>query len=159
MGEFRRDRLPDALTYYRDTEGLTLAGRGPWRTTSCVFHGGSDSMRINVETGGFVCMAGCGASGGDVLAYYVLRHGLGFVEAARALGAYVDDGRPPRGPSRASVLPPRDGLALLRDESFLVTVAACNLGQNIALSDEDRARLVRAAARVDLVAEACGVRA
>jgi hypothetical protein len=42
---------------------------------------------VNVETGGFRCMA-CNARGGDVLAFERLRTGKGFAEAARDLGAW-----------------------------------------------------------------------
>ena len=62
MGEFIKDRLPDPVPYY-ESEGLVLKGRGKWRPTECRFHGSRDSMRINTETGGFVCMAACGAKG------------------------------------------------------------------------------------------------
>ena len=92
---FDRRNLPDPISYY-ESEGLKLTSRGKWRTTACQFHGGSDSMRINTETGAFACMAGCGARGGDVLAYHMAQHGLEFVEAAKALGAWIDDGRPAR---------------------------------------------------------------
>ena len=39
------------------------------------------------NTGAFRCMV-CGAKGGDVLAFYMLRHGLRFIDAAKALGAW-----------------------------------------------------------------------
>lgn len=100
MGEFLKHQLPDPHGYYADIAGLPLTGKGKWRTTRCDNHGGSDSMRVNFQTGAFVCMAGCGARGGDVLAYHMAAHGLGFVEAARELGAYVDDGKPYTGSTR-----------------------------------------------------------
>ena len=64
---FERDRLPDVRSYY-ESEGLKLTKGNKWVTTACHFHEGSDSMRINLHSGAFVCMAGCGARGGDVLA-------------------------------------------------------------------------------------------
>ena len=104
---FERDRLPDPATYF-EGEGLTLTGprSAKWKTAACTFHGGSDSMRINTVTGAWVCMAGCGARGGDVLAYHQATHGLEFVEAAKALGAWVDDGKP-QAPHRPTPLSPR----------------------------------------------------
>ena len=58
-------------------------------------------MRVNTQTGAYCCMAGCGARGGDVLAYHMAAHGLAFVDAAKALGAWIDDGRlPPSRPTR-----------------------------------------------------------
>ena len=87
MGEFIRDHLPDAITYF-ESEGVHLVGPGRWKTGPCDFHGGSGSLRVNTESGGWRCMA-CSASGGDVLAFHMQRHGLEFVDAARLLGAYV----------------------------------------------------------------------
>ena len=148
---FARDRLPEPAGYY-EGEGLVLTGRGRWRTTRCAFHGGSDSMRVNVETGSFCCMAACGARGGDVLAYHMAAHGVGFVEAARALGAWDNDGRPDVRRLPAG-LPARDALELLRTDAMLVAVAAGNVAQGVALSDEDRRQLMAAAARVLCIAE------
>lgn len=85
--------LPEPLAYY-ESIGLVLKGKGDWRTTACGLHGGSDSMRINVKRGGFICMAGCVARAGDVLAYEMARTGVGFVEAAKALGAWVGPSEP-----------------------------------------------------------------
>jgi len=91
---FDRDRLPDPVNYY---EGQGLILKGPrstkWKTTRCELHGGGDSMRVNVATGAFRCM-NCGARGGDVLAYHMAESGLEFVEAAKALGAWIEDGKP-----------------------------------------------------------------
>lgn len=86
---FDRELLPVPVSYY-EAQGLTLQGsRGAeWKTTECRFHGGSDSLRIKVTTGAFVCMA-CGAKGGDVLAYEMATHGIGFIDAAKQLGAWA----------------------------------------------------------------------
>jgi len=45
MNAFEKSRLPDPVTYF-EGQGLKLLGRGGWRTTKCLFHGGSDSMRV-----------------------------------------------------------------------------------------------------------------
>ena len=68
---YDRTRLPDPVGYY-ESQGLTLKGSrsAKWRTTRCEFHGGSDSMRVNVTNGAFKCMA-CNVGGGDVLAYHM----------------------------------------------------------------------------------------
>lgn len=83
---FDRSLLPDALAYF-NWLGLRLIGRGRWRSAVCPFHDDTHpSLRIDVETGAFRCMA-CSAKGGDVLEFHRLRHGLSFTQAARDLGA------------------------------------------------------------------------
>lgn len=151
MGEFIRDRLPDP-THYFEAAGLKLAGRGKWKTTRCEFHGGSDSMRVNVSSGAWVCMS-CGAKGGDVLAYHMAATGQEFVDAAKALGTWVEDGTPQR-PQRPAPLPPRAALQVLAFEATLTAVAAGNVAHGKPLSEPDRFRLLTAAARINRLVEA-----
>jgi len=150
---FERDLLPDPTGYY-ETEGLRLIGprSAKWKTTRCDFHGGSDSMRINTQTGAFVCMAGCGARGGDVLAYHMAQHGMEFVEAAKALGAWVEDGRP-QVQRKPTALSPRAALEVLSFESTLVAVTAGNVANGVALTDTDRQRLMVCAGRINRIVE------
>ena len=91
---FDRNLLPDPTSYF-EAQGLKLTGprSAAWKTTECRFHIGSDSMRVNVQTGGYCCM-NCGAKGGDVLSYEMQATGADFVGACKALGAWVDDGKP-----------------------------------------------------------------
>ena len=149
---FERDRLPDPVSYY-EAVGLKLTGprSSKWRTTECKFHGGSDSMRVNVATGAFRCM-NCGARGGDVLAYHMAESGLEFVEAAKALGAWVADGKPHK-PQKPTALSPRAALEVLDFEATLVAVAAGNLAKGLILSDADRKRLLICAGRINRVVE------
>lgn len=151
---FERDRLPDPASYF-EGEGLTLTGprSAKWKTTACTFHGGSDSMRVNTATGAWVCMAGCGARGGDVLAYHMASHGLEFVDAAKALGAWVDDGRP-HAPQRPTPLSPRAALQVLAFEATLTAIAAGNLARGVALNDVDLQRLLVAVSRITRLVEA-----
>lgn len=152
MGEFIRDRLPDPVSYF-EGEGLTLHGPGKWKSALCVFHGDKNpSMRINTETGAWVCMS-CGEKGGDVLAFHMQRHVLEFVEAARALGAYVDDGKPHRGPAKPMTLSARAALDVLSFEASLAAVAASNVANGVTLTDADRARLLQAAGRIQRIAD------
>ena len=148
---FIRDRLPDALDYFAQ-EGLTLSARGKWRTARCVFHDGSDSMRINTQTGAFVCMAGCGARGGDVLAYHMAQHGLEFVEAAKALGAWIDDGKPAT-QHKPAPLSPRQALEVLAVEANLVAIAAGNVAHGVVLSQVDLSRVMTASNRITRLVE------
>lgn len=148
---FERDRLPDPTGYY-EAEGLHLIGprNAKWKTTSCNFHGGTDSMRINTQIGAFVCMAGCGARGGDVLAYHMAHHGMEFVEAAKALGAWVEDGRP-QVQRKPTALSPRAALEVLGFESTLVAVTAGNVANGMALTDTDRQRLMVCVGRINRI--------
>lgn len=146
---FDRDRLPAALDFYAQ-EGLKVSPRGKWRTANCVFHGGSDSLRINTHSGGWICMS-CRKSGGDVLAYRMAAHGESFITAAKALGAWVDDGKP--APRRPTPLPPRDALQLLGREANLVAVAAGNLAYGVNLTPDDLDRVLKAAGRINRIVE------
>lgn len=84
---FKRDRLPNPAIYY-EAQGLKLTGRGAWRNAVCPFHKDTHpSLRVHIDSGSFRCMV-CGAHGGDVLAFHMQRHGLRFIEAAKALGAW-----------------------------------------------------------------------
>ena len=149
---FDRRNLPDAVGFY-ESHGLKLTGRGKWRTTSCTFHGGSDSMRINTETGAFACMAGCGARGGDVLAFHMASTGDEFIEAAKALGCWVDDGRPAT-QHKPAALSPRQALELLAIEAMLVAVAAGNVAHGVVLSEADRRRVLQSAGRIENIVRA-----
>jgi len=151
MGEFVRDRLPDPLSYF-EAQGLTLVGRGPWRSTRCDFHGGSDSMRVKVASGGFCCM-NCGVHGGDVLAYHIQAHNLEFVEAARALGAYIDVGRTHKGTERPATLSARDAMELLVAHLLEVFIHISDIRRGIIPSDNDWQRLVRAIGQIEALVE------
>ncbi len=148
---FDRDRLPDPTAYFENA-GLVLKGppSAKWKTTRCEFHDGSDSMRVNTQTGAWVCMA-CGAKGGDVLAYEMQFTGTEFVQAAKALGAWADDGRPPT-QTKPTALSPRAALQALAFETLLVAVAAGNVAKGLPLSDTDRARVMTAAGRIQSIA-------
>ena len=146
---FDKSRLPDPAAYY-EAEGLTLIGKGKWRSTSCAFHGGSDSMRVNTDTGGYVCM-NCHERGGDVLAYRMAAHGEDFMTAAKALGAWADDGKP--GQYRPTPILPRDGLEILKREANLVAVAAANVANGVELKKADLQRVLKAAGRINALVE------
>lgn len=149
---FNRELLPEPVTYY-EAHGLTLQGplSAQWHTTECRFHGGSDSMRIKVSTGAFVCMA-CGARGGDVLAYEMAVYGIGFVEAAKRLGAWTGGDAPQRH-IRPTALSARDALSVLADEANLIAIEGTRMGSGIVPSAADLGRVRRAAARVRHIQE------
>ena len=145
---FERNLLPDPTAYF-ENQGLALKGprSAKWKTTTCNFHGGSDSMRVNVATGAWVCMS-CGEKGGDVLAYEIKDGGREFVDAAKALGCWVDDGRP-QVQTKPTPLSPRLALSVMAFESTLAAVAAGNVAKGVKLTDADRARLMVAANRIN----------
>ena len=149
---FDRTLLPDPVSYF-ENQGLTLKGprSAKWKTTACNFHGGSDSMRVNVATGAWVCMA-CNAKGGDVLAYHMAANCLDFVSAANGLGAWQDDGKPLRN-YRPKPIPAGQAISVLAFESHLTAIAASTLAQGKPLTDIDRSRLLVAAGRIQHIAQ------
>ena len=150
---FDRTLLPDPVTYF-ENQGLILKGprSAKWKTTACNFHGGSDSMRINLASGGWCCMS-CGHKGGDVLAHHMAAHGLDFIDSAKALGCWVDDGQPHR-PQRPKPLPVSQAIQVLQFESMLTYVAAGNIARGVQLTDTDRARLLVASQRIQTISAA-----
>ena len=141
---FERERLPEPQSYF-ESEGLKLSKGRKWVTTACNFHQGSDSMRINRHSGAWVCMA-CNAKGGDVLAYHMAAYGMEFVEAAKALGCWVDDGKPT--PTKPAPFTPRQAVEVLANEANFVAIAAGNVAQGVVLTQDDRDRLMSAAGRI-----------
>lgn len=147
MGEFIRERLPDPVSYFEEA-GLTLRGPGKWKTTRCEFHDGSDSMRVNSGTGGWVCMA-CGEKGGDVLAYTMRAQGLEFVEAARLLGAYVDDDKPNRGPGKPATLSARDSMEVISLSMLTALLVISDIRRGLIPTDSDWANFLDCAGRIE----------
>lgn len=150
---FERDHLPDPATYF-EGRGLKLTGprSSKWKTTRCEFHNGSDSMRVNTSSGAWVCMS-CGAKGGDVLAYEIKVSGAEFQDAAKAIGAWVDDGKP-QPFYKPMPLSPRAALEVLAFEATLTAVAAGNVAHGVALTQKDLDRVLTAAGRINKITEA-----
>ena len=92
----------------------------------------------------------CGVKGGDVLSYQMQAYNMGFMEAAKALGAWVSDGKP-LVIHKPTALPPRAALEVLRFESTIVAVAAGNLAKGFTLSDADHDRLMVCAGRINKI--------
>jgi CHC2 zinc finger len=86
--EFDRNRLPTVAGYYQSIFGDLRFNASGWAQVRCVFHqDGTASLSIHRERGAFRCFA-CGARGGDVLAFEMLRSSADFKSAARALGVW-----------------------------------------------------------------------
>ena len=143
---FDRRALPSASEYYPGQE-IYLTGRGKWQTGPCPFHGGSDSLRVKVETGAFVCMS-CGARGGDVLAFHQAHHGLGFVEAAKALGAWIYDDSDTPTSTKPTAIPARQLLQVVAFETTVASLVASDLAAGRPVSEVDRHRLLTATGRI-----------
>jgi len=146
---FNREALP-CWEAYAHRESLKLLGRGSWRTTECRFHGGSDSLRVNLKSGGWVCMA-CGVHGGDTLSYHMQAYALEFMDAAKQLGAWVNDGK--NVSIKALPISPRDAIAVLHMETLIISTAAANIANGFVLQPADLKRVLLAANRVIRIQE------
>lgn len=143
-----RDAIPD-WPAYADQAGLTLQGRGTWRTTACELHGGSDSLRVNTRTGAWRCMA-CDAKGGDTIAHFMQVTGADFIAAAKLLGCWVEDGRPaPKVPRPFSA---RDALQVVGLELGVCVIVINDARCGLTPTSEDWQRFLQAAGRVEAIA-------
>jgi hypothetical protein len=146
--------LKPEIVSYLESEGIQLQrSRSKWRPGPHPECGSSDALRVNTESGGGCCMS-CGFTFGDSISFHMKTHGLSFVEAAKALGAWVDgpaDGKA----ARVKPLPfsARDALQLVSFECLVIAMAACNIARGIELATADRERLVEAAGRIRFIAE------
>jgi hypothetical protein len=110
-------------------------------------------MRVNVVTGAYSCMARCGMSGGDVVAYQMQLFGQSFAQALQALGVRAEF-KSTRGGARAKPrLPARGALEILVEDSNFVAISAASMAQGVQLSDEERGLLLLAANRIQVIAE------
>jgi len=109
-------------------------------------------MRINTRTGAFRCMADCGARGGDVLAYHMAARGITFVDAAKSLGAWVEDGKGETH-RKPTLIPARDMLEIVAHEIVVAALVAADLANGRKVSERDRNRLIAAAGRIGRIAE------
>ncbi len=152
MDKFLRENLPDPIAFFA-AEGIPLTGSGRWRTGPCHFHGGSDSLRVNTQSGGWVCMA-CTAHGGDVLAYRMISRDENFVQAATALGAWHGN---EKGRSQHMIRPrpisANDAIQILSFEAMVIAFAVLNVTHRDLTSSSDRARLILAAQRISHISE------
>ncbi len=152
---YDRTRLPDPLDYYSD-QGLNIAkvGSNGWRKTNCPFCESRDNGNINLQSGGYHCW-GCDAKGGDVIAFQMALHGKDFTQAAKDLGAWVEDGKPAQ---RSKPMPVsyRDALTAIASEAQLIALTGADMGKGRALPT-DIARAVQAAGRINRLLGACHV--
>jgi len=87
MQKFNKLNLQTPANYYKG-QGLRLVGGGEWKSATCPFHSEHrPSLRIRIDSGGFRCMS-CNVHGGDIVDFHRQRYGLGFIAAAKQLGAW-----------------------------------------------------------------------
>lgn len=154
MGAFVKDRVPDWQAY-ADSNGMVLEGKGLWRNVLCSFHADTTpSMRVNLKSGGWICMS-CGVKGGDVLGHHMERTGDGFVEAAKALGAW-DEGQPWGQPYKAPKLAARDALQAIAHGLRVVVVVLADARKGALPSSEDWSAFVRHAGNLEWLAAEFG---
>jgi CHC2 zinc finger len=86
---FRRELLPPVRDFYSRVLGKLSRPSRDWAKANCPFHPSKSktSFSVNLVTGGFYCH-GCGAKGGDLAGFVMLRDGLNFKAAAQSLGAW-----------------------------------------------------------------------
>ncbi len=86
---FDRHCLPKPVNYYHQHfPALLMNPRSEWINVHCCFHDDKNpSLSINLSSGGFYCF-GCGAKGGDVIAFHMQRYHVPFVEAVTFFGAW-----------------------------------------------------------------------
>ena len=90
--------------------------------------------------------------GGDVLAYEMASTGADFVNAAKAIGAWVHDGKA-HVPQKPTPLSSRAALSAMAFEAMFIAIAAGNIAIGVTLTDADRSRLMTAAARIARLVE------
>jgi len=93
FNHFQKELLPPARQFYeRELGKLSRPNRKGWAVANCPFHKSKSrtSFSVNVDSGGFHCF-GCGAKGGDVISFLMLRDKCDFKTATKHLGAW-DEG-------------------------------------------------------------------
>jgi hypothetical protein len=95
-GNFDRALLPPPRSFYQRELAKLRRSSQDWAKALCCFHHDHDpSLSVNLCTGGFLCFS-CGARGGDLIDFVRLRDGVGFLAAARSLGALRAETLSPR---------------------------------------------------------------
>jgi hypothetical protein len=95
--KFDRALLPDGFTFYRAELGeLGRADRKGWALakSGCPFHQSESKRSFFVHRDGAFNCFNCGAKGGDVIAFLLLRDRVTFKSAAQQLGAWREDMTP-----------------------------------------------------------------
>lgn len=91
--------LSAALDHY----GVQYRQIPGWQTVVCVFHSETrPSLRVNVDSGGFMCQA-CGVTGGNIYAFVAAKEGVPYRDAVNIVAGWPDVEIPKRTPQRHRV--------------------------------------------------------
>lgn len=128
-GTLNRDAIPGRDEYARRFN-ITFRGRGTNVMGPCGVCGSSDAGSFHKD-GPWHCFS-CGASGGDMLDFHRQVNGLTLADAARDLGAWIEDDRP--APRNTPAKPPSRPVAA-REREPLSEYAKSLLQDSVALQD------------------------
>lgn len=82
----RLHEFPLPAVYYQQQFERLKPSDKEWLSVRCCFHEDRQpSLRLNLKNGSFRCF-GCGAHGGNILAFHCQRYQLTFLQALMALG-------------------------------------------------------------------------
>lgn len=149
---FIRENLPDALDYFQGRGQKIFGKRGKQFRTTCTLHGGTgDTLSVRRDTGVWYCFS-CQASGSDVLAYAMQADGLDFISAAKALGAWREDGKP--APDyKPTPITAREAINLLSNECQLILATGATIRGGHPVTTQDIERCAKAMGRINKVRE------
>lgn len=143
---FLRENLPTPAEYF-SSRGHKLFGKGKNFRTNCSLHDGSgQTLSVLRDSGAFYCFS-CGAKGGDVLTYEMQLTGADFVTSAKALGAWVEDGKPDTH-HKPTPITARQALDVVQQETMIVAIALTNYSNGKPIDAIEAERLRVAAGRI-----------
>jgi DNA primase len=86
---FDKSLLPDARLFFeREIGRLSRPDRKGWALGNCPFHSSKSKRSLSVHRDGAFHCFGCGAKGGDLIAFIRLRDRVSFKEACQQLGCW-----------------------------------------------------------------------
>ena len=78
--------FPTPTVYYQQEFPNLKICENTWMSVKCCFHEDRQpSLRLNLKNGSFRCF-GCGARGGNIIAFHCQRYRLTFAQTILALG-------------------------------------------------------------------------
>ena len=128
---FDKTRLPDALDYFQGRGQKIFSKNARQFRTTCAIHGGDgDTLSVHRETGLWHCFA-C-LEGGDLASYEMKATGADFVTAAKALGAWTDDGEPHQAAAKKPTMSRSEAAELVQFERTVLAIVEADKRRNAA---------------------------